>query len=76
MLRQLEFNINLKDMQITNIVQLLQRLELPFKEFAVCTYNRWKPGDENQGLNSVNRDYLGVFRGIMVAGAFRPRDLL
>ena len=44
MLRQLEFNINLKDVQITNIVLLLQRLELPFKEFAVCTYNRWKPG--------------------------------
>ena len=37
MLRHLEFDI--KDVQGTTIVQLLLRLEWPFKECAVSTYN-------------------------------------
>ena len=63
MLRHPEFNI--KDVPSTTIVQLLRRLELPFTECAVSTYNLWKPGDGNQRLELVIRDYLEVFRKIM-----------
>ena len=45
-------------MQSTTIVQLLRRLELPCKDL-------WKPGDGNQRLELVIRDYLEVFREIM-----------
>ena len=63
MLRRPEFNI--KDVQSTTIVQLLRRLEWPFTECAVSTYNLWKPGDGNQRLELVIPDYLGMFREIM-----------
>ena len=63
MLRHQEFNI--KDVQNTTIVQLLQRLERPLKECAVSTYNLWTPGDGNQRLEFVIRAYLEVFREIM-----------
>ena len=61
MLRHPEFDI--KDVQSTTIVQLL--FERYFKEGAVSTYNLWKPGDGNQRLELVIRDYLEVFREIM-----------
>ena len=46
-------------------MQLLRPLELPFTECAVSTYNLRKPGDGNQKLELVIRDYLEVFREIM-----------
>ena len=76
MLRHPEFNIN--DVQSTTIMHLLRRLELPFMECAVCTYNLWKPGDGNQKLDLMIRNYFEVFihrnyARSTVAGAFRPR---
>ena len=67
MLRHPEFNI--KDVQSPTIMQLLLRLELPFTECAVSTYkfyNLWKPGDGNQRLELVIRDYMEVLRDIML----------
>ena len=66
MLRHPKFNI--KDVQSTTTVQLIRRLELLFTECAVSTYSLWKPGDGNQRLEFVIRDYLGVFRKIIPAG--------
>ena len=57
-------NFDIKDVQSTNIVHLLRRLERPFKESTVTTYNLWKPGDGNQRLELVVRDFLEVFREI------------
>ena len=57
MLRHPGFDMT--DVHSTTIVQLLLRLELPFTECVVSTYNLWKPGDGNQRLNLVIRDYLG-----------------
>jgi hypothetical protein len=58
-------NFDIKDVQSTNIVHLLRRLERPFKESTVTTYNLWKSGDGNQRLELVIRDFLEVFREIM-----------
>ena len=66
MLRHLEFNI--KDVQSTTIVHLLLRLEPLFAQCAVSTYNLWKPGERNQRLELVIRDYLRVFKEIIPAG--------
>ena len=71
MLRHPEFCI--KDVQSTTIVQLLRRLERPLKECAVSTYNLWKPGDGNQRLELVIRDYLEVFREIMLDPRWREQ---
>jgi len=43
MLRHPEFNVN--DLQSATIVHLLRRLERPFQESAVSTYDLWKEGD-------------------------------
>ena len=51
--------------QSTTIVQLIRRLKLPWKDCAVCTYNLWEPGDGNQRLDLMIRDYLEVIREIM-----------
>ena len=64
---------DMKDVHSTTIVQLLLRLELPFKECAVRTYNLWRPGDGNQGLELVNCDYLEVFREILQQFLLDPR---
>ena len=78
MLRHPEFDI--KDVQstsgCTSIVQLLRRLERPFKECAVSTYKLWKPGDRNQGLELVIGDYLEVFREIMCDPRWREQSYL
>ena len=63
MLRHPEFNI--EDVQSTTIVHLLRRLERPFQESKVSVINLWQPGDGNQRLELVVRDYLEVFREIM-----------
>jgi len=44
---------------------LLRRLELPCAETAMHTYDLWKEGDENQRLESVVRDNLEFFQGLM-----------
>ena len=62
MLRHLEFNI--KDVQSTTIVQLHLRLEQTCK--GCSCYNLWKPGDGNKRLDLVIRDYLKVFREIVL----------
>ena len=54
-----------KDIRSQNIVHLLRRLERPFMETAMTTYNLWQEGDGNQRLELVVRDYLEVFREIM-----------
>ena len=61
MLRHPEFDI--KDVQSFTIVQLLRRLKQPSKECAVSTDNLWKPGDGNQRLELVIRDYLEIHDG-------------
>lgn len=63
MLRHPDFRI--EDMQSTTIVHLIRRLERPFKETSVLTYNFWKEGDGNQKLDMVMRDYLEMFREIV-----------
>jgi hypothetical protein len=63
MLRHPQFRV--EDVQSASIVQLLRRLERPFKESKLTEYNLWKPGDGNQKLVLVVRDYLEVFREIM-----------
>ena len=63
MLRHPQFRV--EDIQSATIVQLLRRLERPFKESILVEYNLWKPGDENQKLEFVGRDFLGVFTEIM-----------
>ena len=58
-----------------------QRLERPCKECDVRTYNLWKPGDGNERLELVVRDYwkcseLEVQKNYArstMAGAVRPR---
>ena len=52
-------------MQFTTIVPLLRRLERLFKKCSVSTCNLWKPGDGNQRLDLVIRDYLEMFREIV-----------
>ena len=54
-----------EDIQSITIVQLLRRLERPFKDTAVVTYDFWKEGDRDKKLEMVVRDYLEVFREIM-----------
>ena len=56
---------NVSDMRSQNIVHLIRRLERPFQESTVHTYNMWKEGDGNQRLELVVRDFLEVFREIM-----------
>ena len=63
MLRHPQFRV--EDIQSATIVQLLRRLERPFKESILVEYNLWKPGDGNQKLEFVVRDFLEVFREIM-----------
>ena len=63
MLHHPEFDID--DLRSENIVNLLRRLERPFAETAVHTYNLWKEGDGNQRLDFVVSEYLEVFREIM-----------
>ena len=66
MLRHPSPEFDKKDVQSTTIVQLLLRLELPLKKIAVSTCNLWKLEDGNQRLELVIRDYLEVFRAIML----------
>ena len=75
-LRHPEFNI--KDVQSTTIVQLLLRLEQPFKECALCTVHlqlmearrrKSETGFCERLLGGVQRNYSRS----TVAGAFRPR---
>ena len=54
-----------KDIRSETIVHLLRRLERPFAETAMQTYNLWQEGDGNQRLELVVLDYLEVFREIM-----------
>ena len=54
-----------KDIRSETIVHLLRRLERPFKETAMHTYNLWQEGDGNQRLELVVLDYLELFREIM-----------
>ena len=63
MLRHPEFDPN--DFRSTDIVHLLRRLERPYAESTLHTYNLWKEGDGNQKLDLVVRDYLEVFREVM-----------
>ena len=63
MMRHPQFRV--EDLQSSTIVQLLRRLERPFKECVMVEYNLWMPGDGNQKLTLVVRDYLEVFREIM-----------
>ena len=44
---------------------LLRRLERPFAETAMHTYDLWEEGDGNQRLEFVVRGYLEIFREIM-----------
>ncbi len=53
------------DISSETIVHLLRRLERPFKQTAMHTYNLWQEGDGNQRLELVVLDYLEVFREIM-----------
>ena len=53
------------DIRSDTIVHLLRRLERPFAETAMHTYNLWEEGDGNQRLEFVVLDYLEVFREIM-----------
>ena len=59
------FGVRHKDVQFTTIVPLLRRLERLFKKCSVSTCNLWKPGDGNQRLDLVIRDYLEMFREIV-----------
>jgi len=63
MMRHPRFNVC--DIHSQNIVHLIRRLERPFQESTVHTYNMWKEGDGNQRLELVVRDFLEVFREIM-----------
>ena len=54
-----------KDIRSETIVHLFRRLERPFAETAMHTYNLWQEGDGNQRLEFVVLDYLEVFREIM-----------
>ena len=54
-----------KDIRSETIVHLLRRLERPFTETAMYTYNLWEEGDGNQRLEFVVLDYLELFREIM-----------
>jgi hypothetical protein len=63
MMRHPRFNVS--DIRSQNIVHLIRRLERPFQESTVHTYNMWKEGDGNQRLELVVRDFLEVFREIM-----------
>ena len=63
MLRHPDFTVG--DVQSANIVQLLLRLQRRFQESVVVAYNLWRPGNGNQRLELVIRDYLEVFREIM-----------
>ena len=54
-----------KDIRSETIVHLLRRLERPFAETAMQTYNLWQEGDGNQRLELVVLDYLELFREIM-----------
>ena len=61
-LRHPQFRV--EDLQSATIVQLLLRLEQPFKECVLVEYNLWMPGEENQKLDLVVRDYLEALREI------------
>ena len=63
-LRHPQFRV--EDLQSTTIVHLLRKLERPFKESVMVEFNLWKPGDGNQDLTLVVRDYLEVFREIII----------
>lgn len=63
MLRHPEFDIT--EIRSDSIVQLIRRLERPFAETAVQTYNLWKEGDGDQRLELVVRDWLETWREIM-----------
>jgi hypothetical protein len=54
-----------KEIRSDTIIHLLRRLERPFAETAMHTYDLWQEGDGNQRLEFVVRDYLEVFREIM-----------
>ena len=54
-----------EDLPSATIVKLLRKLERPFKECVMVEYYLWMPGDGNQNLTLVVRDYLEVFREIM-----------
>ena len=54
-----------EDLQSQTIVHLIRRLERPFQQSQMNTYNLWKEGDGDQKLELVVRDYLEVFREIM-----------
>ncbi len=58
-------NFKVEDLQSDTIVSQIRRLERPFTECLVTTYNLWKPENGNQRLELVIRDYLEVFREIM-----------
>ena len=47
-------------------MHLLRRLERPFAETAMYTYNLWEEGDGNQTLKFVVLDYLELFREKML----------
>lgn len=63
MLKHPEFKS--EDVQSGTIVHLIRRLERPFKETSVSTYDLWQEGDGDQRLEMVTRDYLEVFRETM-----------
>ena len=63
MLRHPEFDPN--DFRSTDFVHLLRRLESPYAESILHTYNLWNEGDGNYKLDLVVRDYLEVFREVM-----------
>ena len=54
-----------EDLQSQTIVHLIRRVERPFQQSQMSTYNLWKDGDGDQKLDLVVRDYLEVFREIM-----------
>jgi len=62
---------DVKELRSETIVHLLRRLERPFTDTAVHTYNLWKEGDGNQRLELVVRDFLDVFREIMRSPEWR-----
>ena len=59
-------DFRLEDIQSATIVHLIRQLELPFKATAVVTYSFWKEGYGDQKLEMMMRDYLKVFRDIML----------
>ena len=55
-----------EELQSQNIIHLIRRLERPYQHSKTSTYNLWQEGDGDQKLELVVRDYLEVFREIML----------